>query len=338
MSGEVWKSSGLHLLERNERGWLAPTPDFMRAYLLRPEMHPVEESCAAELALHDELMDDPYREVAPERLARFADPDAAGNYRAVLALRGLLRKSGTIEGAYLAQVRAPDPAVPPLFMDQLAHLILHNIVGRTDDPMRLRAAELFFREQRASINAGRVMLADEEIVEMHAEAERSSGIAQLLASTGVKGRTVELDVLDEDNKAIYWARSDRFDTVVDFRLGKPVVDAFARVIEAWLAHLCSLDVRIAPCERIDSTDWRWHIGLDREASALLDALYAGKTLGVDEAIRFIGLFRMTIADQRVLIERVRGSPVFLGLAMTEGKRVRMKPQNLIANLPLVAAS
>lgn len=338
MSREVWKSSGLHLLARNERGWLALTPDFMRVYLLRPEMYPVEESCAVERALHDELMDDPFREVAPDRIARFADADAAANYRAVLALRGLLHKAGTIEGAYLAQVRTPDPAVPPLFMDQLAHLVLHNCVGRTDDPMQLRAAELFFREQRVSINAGRVMLADEEIVEMHAEADRTSGISQLLASTGVKGRTVELDVLDDDNKALYWGRSDRFDTVVDFRLGKPVVDAFARVVEAWIAHLCALDVRVLPRERIDSNDWRWHIGLDREASALLDALYAGKTLGGDEAARFIGLFRMTFADQRVLIDRVRGSPLFLGLAMTDSKRVRMKPQNLIANLPLAPAS
>lgn len=338
MSVEIWRSSGLHLLEKNEHGWLAITPDFMRAYLLRPEMRPVEESCAVELAVHDELMDDPFREVAAERLARFADPDAADNFRAVLALRALLRKAGTVEGAYLAQVRTPDAAVPPLFMDQLAHLIVHNIAGQCDDPMRLRAGELFFREQSVSLDAGRVMLADQEIVEMHAESTRQSGIGQLLADRGVRKKTVELDVLDQDNKAMYWARSDRFDTVVDFRLGKPVVDAFARLVEAWIAHLFSLDVRVEPRERIDSTDWRWHIGLDREATELLNALYAGKQLGLDEASRFIGLFRMTFADQRVLIDRVRGSPIFLGLAMSAGKRLRMKPQNLVANLPLAPSS
>lgn len=338
MSREFWKSSGLHLLDKNERGWLAITPDFMRAYLLRPEMRPVEESCAVELALHDELMDDPFREVAKERLGRFADSDAADNYRAVLALRGLLRKAGTVEGAYLAQVRAPDAAVPPLFMDQLAHLIVHNIAGGCDDPMRLRAAELFFREQSVSLDTGRVLLADQEIVQMHAEAARPSGIGQLMADRGVRKKTVELDVLDQDNKAIYWTRSDRFDTVVDFRLGKPVVDAFARMVEAWIAHLFSLAVRVEPRERIDSTDWRWHIGLDREASELLNALYAGKDLSFDEVSRFIGLFRMTFADPRVLTERVRGSPLFLGLAMSAAKRVRMKPQNLVANLPLAPAS
>ncbi len=338
MSRKVWTSSGLHLLEKNERGWLMVTPDYIRAYLLRPEMRPVEESCAVELALHGELMEEPFREVGAERLARFADSDAADNYRAVLALRGLLRKAGTVEGAYLAHVRMPDASVPPLFMDQLAHLIVHNIAGPCDDPMRWRAGELFFREQSVSLDAGRVMLADHEIVAMHAEADHSSGIAQLLANTGVKKKAVELDVLDQDNKAMYWARSDRFDTVVDFRLGKPVVDAFARLIEGWIAHLFSLEVHVEPRERIDSTDWRWHIGLDREASTLLDALYTGRTLSLDEATRVIGLFRMTFADQRVLIERVRGSPLFLGLAMTAGKRVRMKPQNLIANLPLAPAS
>ena len=47
---------------------------------------------------------------------------------------------------------------------------------------------------------------------------------------------------------------------------------------------------------------------------------------------------MTFADPRQVIERVRGSTVFLGLAMTPQKRVRMKPQNLLANLPLAKVS
>ena len=51
--------------------------------------------------------------------------------------------------------------------------------------------------------------------------------------------------------------------------------------------------------------------------------------------QIVGLFRMRFADERSLLERVRGKPVYLGLAMTTGKRVKMKPQNLLANLPVV---
>lgn len=338
MNHEFWKTSGLHLVTRDERGWLVPTPDLLRAYLLRPELHPVEESCAAEQALHAELMDDPLRPVTGAETARFADRDAAENYAVFLRLRDLLASSGTIEAAYLALARGSGPALPALFMDQLAHLVVHGLLASCDDPMRLRAAELFFREQNVALESGRVMLADEEVVAMHAEKERGPGITQLLAEAGIKRKSVELDVLDEANASLYWSRSDRFDMVVDFRVGKPVVDAFARVVEAWIAHFHGVIVRVEPRERIDSSDWRWHIGLDRQASGMLDALYAGRELGIEEAALFIGLFRMTFADPRHVIERVRGSPVFLGLAMTPQKRVRMKPQNLLANLPLAKVS
>ncbi len=129
-----------------------------------------------------------------------------------------------------------------MFIDQLVHLILHNILKDCRDPIRLRAAEIFFRDQTVSLDGGRIMLADEEIVDMHARAGGETGLAQLLAESGTPIKSVELDVLDEDNKDIYWGRSDRFDTVVDFRFEQPALDAFARVIEAWLKHLAGVEV------------------------------------------------------------------------------------------------
>jgi hypothetical protein len=52
----------------------------------------------------------------------------------------------------------------------------------------------------------------------------------------------------------------------------------------------------------------------------------------------VGLFRMRIRDERMLLDRVRGKPIYLGLAMDTRKRVKMKPQNLLTNLPVVAAA
>jgi hypothetical protein len=202
----------------------------------------------------------------------------------------------------------------------------------------LRAAELFFREQSATTDDGRLMLADEEIVEMHARTGSETGIAQLLAQTGTPMKSVELDVLDENNKDIYWARSDRFDTVIDFRFEQPAPDAFARVVEGWLGHLLRIEARVEPRPRIDDPDWRWHIGLDREATRILNALYEGATPPLEEMARIVGLFRMRIADERMLLDRVKGRPIYLGLAMDARKQVKMKPQNLLTNLPLMASA
>jgi hypothetical protein len=39
-----------------------------------------------------------------------------------------------------------------------------------------------------------------------------------------------------------------------------------------------------------------------------------------------------------MLARLRGRPIYLGLAMTEGQRVKLKPQNLLLNLPLAQAA
>jgi len=337
MTREFWKSSGFHLTRRTADGWLAVTPELVLAYLTRPEVHPVETSCAREIALHEALFADPLRPVTTAEIDAIADPDAVEAYRIVLAFRDRLVAAGSVEGAYLSLIRSGANMLPPVFLDQMVHLILRNVLNGTTDPMRLRAAEIFFRDQSASLDDQRLLLADEEIVEMHARAGNETGLAQLLAESGTPLRQVELDVIGEDNAAIYWQRSDRFDTVVDFRFEQPALDAFARVIENWLAHMLKIEASVEPRPKIEDRDWRWHIGLDAEASRLLNTLYEGGTVSLDEMARIVGLFRMRLADDRLVIDRIKGRPIYLGLAMTAGKRVRMKPQNLLTNLPLVRA-
>ena len=305
-SRDFWKSAGMHLLERGPEGWLEVTPQFLRAYYTRPEVHPLETSCAAEVALHEALMENPLRPVAEAEIAALADAEAADTYRVVLAFRDVLTRAGSIEGAYLRLMRQAGVAIPPVFIDQMVHVILRNMLDGTSDAMRLRAAELFFREQSATTDSGRLMLADEEIVEMHARAGSETGLGQLLAETGTPMKSVELDVLDEDNKAIYWARSDRFDTVIELRFEQPAPDALARVIERWLSHLLRIETRVEPRPRVEDVDWRWHIGLDREATRILNSLYEGKVVPVEEMTRIVGLFRMRFRDERMVLERVRG--------------------------------
>jgi hypothetical protein len=118
---DFWRSSGYHLLDIGSC-WLRPSDDFLRAYLLRPELVPVEESCAEERRLHQELVEQPRLEIGAARLERLADPDARDNYRAMLRFRDRLLASPTLEAAYLDLVRGGTLGVPPLFLDQLAHV------------------------------------------------------------------------------------------------------------------------------------------------------------------------------------------------------------------------
>ncbi len=324
----------MHLLEVNGDGWLSVTPDFLRAYYTRPEVHPVETSCENEKKLFDDLMADPYLEVGKDRLVKLEDQDTAYNYEAVLGFRAHLLETGTIEGAYLKMMRSGAADIPPVFIDQLVHLILRNMLNNCDDPIRLRAAEIFFREQNVSTDDGRVMLADEEIVSMHSTTGGLGSLGQLLADSETPLRKVELDVLDEENKDAYWERSERFDMVIDFRFTQPPLDAFARVLEAWMAHFLNLKVRVEPRQSIKDEHWSWHIGLDKESNRILNTLYEGKELPESDGELLIALFRMWVEDDAVLIDTMRGKPIYLGLAMTSEKTVRMKPQNLLTNMPL----
>ncbi len=334
-NADFWLSSGHVRLEQREDGRHAVTPAFLQAYVSRPELALVEESCEVETALHEELQRDPALAVSAERLATLADPDARENYELVLGFRDRLMASETLEDAYLKLVQSDSTNVPGLFLSQLAHAMLRGVLQGCTDPIRLRAAEVFFRTQTVSTDDGRIMLADEEIVEMYTATGGFGGLGQLLANSDTPMKSVELDVLDEDTKEIYWQRSDRFDTVVDFRFTQPALDAFARVMEAWILHFMRLRTRIHPMQRIDDEKWSWHIGLDADATAILNALYDGAEVPLERMQQIIALFRMEVLDRDRVQSSVRGRPIYLGLAKTADGKMRMKPQNLLVNLPLV---
>src|SRR5262249_4782803 len=152
-------------------GRLRITDDYLRAYYLRPEMHPVEESCEAEVALHAALMASPGKTVQEEEIAAIADEDVKHNYRVMVRFRDRLLAAGTVEVFYMGLSKSPID-IPPMFVDQLVHVTLRNILDGAEDPLRLRAAEVFFREQKATIQEGHALLADLETVEMHASGNR----------------------------------------------------------------------------------------------------------------------------------------------------------------------
>lgn len=333
---DFWLSSGHHLLDRAEGGGLAPTPEFLKAYLARPEIAPIPESGPQERRLHRALLDNPREAVSAERLAQVEDPDARENYQVWLGFRDLLLAHPTLEAAYRAFFEADPkarPMVPPMFLDQLVHLILRNMLDGTEDPMLVRAAECLFRTQKVSILEGGILLADEEVVEQSARTGGLGALGQLVIESGTPVRSVDLDVLGPDNAAAYWERSDRFDMVLDVSFSRPGLDALCRVLERWVRHFQGIAVSIQPVQTISDERWSWHVGLDAEATRILNAMWDGEEVAQADLARVLSLFRLEFQDPADMLERVAGRPVYLAMAMTADKTLRLKPQNLLTGLP-----
>jgi hypothetical protein len=329
---DFWRNSGFHLLERDSAGRLRVTDDFLRAYYLRPEIHPVEESGPLERELHAGLMAQPRLRISDKELKSLEDDDARDNYRILLRFRDRLLEAGTLEGAYMTLFKGAID-VPPMFVDQLAHVILRNMLDGAADALRLRAAEIFFREQKATIQDGHVLLADLETVETHAAGSRFGSIGRLIVEAqGELGR-VNLDVLDRANAELYWSRESKHDTVVSLTYGRAALDAFARVIELWIAHFLSLKTKVKPIQRIEETRWAWHVGLDAESTAILNELWAGREVEQGRMRNILALFSLDFEDRSSMRQDIAGRSVYLALS-AQDEVVRMKPQNLLLNLPL----
>ena len=326
---DFWISCGHHLLDRNADGGLVVTDDFLKAYLARPELMPPDDACAVERKLHRELLADPRRAVAAGELARVADADARENWQFVLAFRDLLLRHPTLEAAYLALVRSRSIALPPLFVNQLVHVILRNALDGCEDPFVLRAAELFFRPQRIMLHEQSLLLGDDEII----GGLKMTPVLSLMSMLGAPTET-QIDVLDPDNADHYWHRSDQFDMGLDLTAGTRGPAALAQAMTRWISHLLGIDVAIEPVARLRDANLTWYVGLDAEATAIGDRLWRGEVLDDEAAGRVLALFRVTFDDAADVAETVQQEPVYLIMAMTSGLNLRMKPQNLLTGLPI----
>ena len=334
---DFWPSCGFHLLQRSQDGKLIVTDDYLRAYYSRPELAPVAESCAVENALHAALMDAPRRTVAEADLAAIADEDARENYRVMMRFRERLLAAPTLEAFYFDLFRH-DVAVPPDFIHHTVQVILRGILDGAGDGIEARAAELFFRRQRVTVKDGAVLLADDAMVEMHATGGMFGDLGRLIREVQAPLRSIELDVLDEATHAEYFHRDERFDTVLALNPGEAGSRALARVIERWIAHFHGVRAQVIPIREIPDEEWHWHVGLDVEATAMLNEIYNGGEVEEARMKRIIALFRTEFLDPSAIRAELAGAPVFLGMAMAEDGVLRMKPQNLLVNLPLARAA
>ena len=332
---DFWPSCNYRLLRVDADGRLVASDEFLKSYLLRPELAPIPESCAAELDLHERLLANPRRSVAGREVDAVADSDARENYRIWLRFRDRLLAAPSVEAAYVGLFEGDGVDVPPLFVHQLTQVLLRHLLGGEADPFHVRAAEMLFRTQKISIlEDGAVMAADERSVELYATTGGFGSLGELLVQNRTPSRTIELDVMSQDNAAGYWNRDERYDLAISLNRGQPALGALCRVLERWIAHFLLVDVTIEPKREIDDARWVWHVGLDSEASALLNDLYNRVEIADDRMERLLCLFELRFADPTVTHEAIGGRPVYLAMAIDAERRLRLKPQNLLLNLPL----
>jgi hypothetical protein len=354
---DFWPSSGISRLQRNARGWLAPTDDYLRLFLARPELALVAESCEAERALHEALAAVPSRPVAPAELEALQDADARDNYTLFLRFRDGLLAAGTLEAYYLGLFPRDGTGridIPPLFIDLVAQAIAHNLLEGSTDAYEVRAAEMLFRAQRISTQDGQVLSGDQEVVDMFHQTGGVGDFGRFLAEAKAPMPVVELQVLNDDNAFAYWQQAGRHRFLLDLThevsndlshglvftmvRARSGLKALASVLQKWVRHFLGVDVTIRPVQKVEDEAWRWHVGLDVEATALLNDLYEGREVEPARLQRLVSLFRLDFVDPREMRTDVAGRPVYLGLMMNAEGVVRLKPQNLLVNLPLPLAA
>jgi hypothetical protein len=121
---------------------------------------------------------------------------------------------------------------------------------------------------------------------------------------------------------------------LDLSPGGRGLAALGDVITRWLSHLLGIDAAVEPLAELQSAPWNWYVGLSSDATRIGDAIWNGEDLDDATRARLIGLFRLTFRNPADMIERIRGEPVYLLVAMTADEVLRLKPQNLVTGLPV----
>jgi hypothetical protein len=336
---DFWVDSGFSHLTVDDRGWLRVTLQYLRSVLMRPELAPIAESGPKERAVHAELVVNPLRVVAAEELGAIEDADTRQNYMYFLRLRKLLTDAVTLERFYLQAFQAGAIDFPPVFIDMAAQAIVRGILAdQAEDVYAVRAGELFFRRQRVSTENGRVLSADAEAIQVFADSGGFGNLGRLFAQQGTPMRTMNMDVLSHENAQLYWFSENRFRYVIDLSHGSAGLEALAALIGRWIQHFFGVEVSVTALSKIDDDAWRWHIGLDVESTAILNDLYQGRDVDQSRLARLVGLFRVDFLDPADMRADVHGKPVYLGMAINEDHVLKLKPQNLLINLPIKVRS
>jgi hypothetical protein len=180
-----------------------------------------------------------------------------------------------------------------------------------------------------TLHEGSLLAADEEMI----AGTNPGPVSPLVSMLGLEKSTA-IDVLTDTNAQTYWDRSDRFDLALDLTGGRKGQAALGDAIARWIEHLLGVDVDVDPIVEARDVALTWYVGLDVEGTKIGDVLWRGDELDAATRERIVALYQLRFRNVGEETDRVAGDPVYLILAMTPQRVLRLKPQNLVAGLPV----
>jgi hypothetical protein len=99
-------------------------------------------------------------------------------------------------------------------------------------------------------------------------------------------------------------------------------------------HFHAIAVDVEPLIEARDVRLTWYVGLDAEGTKIGDALWHGEELEEGDRRRIVGLYRLTVREADAVLDKARGEPIYLIMAMTPDGLLRLKPQNLLSGLPI----
>jgi hypothetical protein len=268
-----------------------------------------------------------------------------------------VENAGSLESAYMGWMKSGHIQLPPLFIDLVVQAIVCQVLSDVDDAWVWRAAELLFRRQRITVQEGRVLSGDSDTLDTLQATGGLGEMGRLLMEGGAPLKAVDVKVLHPDNEDRYLSQREglgRYAFLLDMTHeiqnelphglilkmvnARSGLKALSVVLARWVQHFLGVAVQIEPVQKVDDPAWRWHVGLDVTATALLNDLYQGTELEAKRQQQLISLFKLRFDNPQDMRADVQGKPVYLGLAMNEQGLLKLKPQNLLLNLPLTLSA
>ncbi len=335
----LWPSCGYDLLTVDDQNQMRITDAFLAHLIRRPELSPVDTSCQAERDVFERLCQSPRDAISPETLASIANPDVADNYRVWLRFRDRLLASPTLEEAYKGFFQGGGVDFPPILVDDITRVLVRHVLGQTFGALDARIGEMFFRSQTMTVHEkGRLIAADSLTLFKRSQVPGYGALGQLLKKGGVTVSQGDLEVLTDDNAERYWRSTEAYEMAVILNWGQPAAQALCRLIEKWVDHLLHVKVAVKTVGALEEDQWAWHLGLDAQSTAILNDLYRRQAVDEDRLRRRLVLFEVRFVDPADKLQKVAGQPVYMAIAADENQRLRIKPQNLLLNLPLALRS
>jgi hypothetical protein len=120
---------------------------------------------------------------------------------------------------------------------------------------------------------------------------------------------------------------------LDLSVGRRGLAALGEAVERWVKHMLSIDVAVEPLSKMRDVLLTWYVGLDAEGTRIGDALWYGEKVDETTKRRVVAAFCLRFDNADPAAALISDDPVYLILAMTADKVLRMKPQNLLTGLP-----